>query len=153
MTTKRCPRCARTLDASQFTPDRHKGDGLASKCRACDRQMSREYYARNKAKANARTAADSARRYRANRAAALVIYWGRCAVCGSTEGLELDHVHGGGAAHRAIEAHRELYARIAATGHRLPDVELQLLCQPHHREKTMAETLRDDAGRFAGVIR
>lgn len=36
--------------AAEFSPDRHRRDGLSSKCKACDRLLSRACYEENRAK-------------------------------------------------------------------------------------------------------
>lgn len=77
--------------------------------------------------------------YAKNLAAAVAVYGGCCARCGSTDRLEFDHVNGDGAEHRKREHNQLMLRRIARTSARLPDVELQLLCHAHHWEKTLAE--------------
>lgn len=77
--------------------------------------------------------------YAKNLAAAIAIYGGCCVRCGSTDRMEFDHVNGDGAEHRKREHNQQMLRRIARTGARLPDVEIQLLCHAHHWEKTLAE--------------
>lgn len=44
MTGKHCPKCATTKPADEFGRDKHRKDGIASKCKACDAAASRERY-------------------------------------------------------------------------------------------------------------
>ena len=44
VSAKVCPRCGVLLPVAAFTPDRSHADGLASRCRRCDADRSREYY-------------------------------------------------------------------------------------------------------------
>lgn len=76
------------------------------------------------------------RRRRALRERAVEIYGGACAWCGESDLLEFDHVNNDGPEHRAWENEHKMIARIAGLGRPLPDVELQLLCKPHHQAKT-----------------
>jgi hypothetical protein len=73
-------------------------------------------------------------RYRAHRDAAIEALGGRCTTCGSTEGLEVDHIDNDGQEDRKHRATRAIYRAIgegATEG-------FQLLCRPHHVEKTLA---------------
>lgn len=123
-----------------------------NRCRDCVATAARGRY--QDARVQARVRAASKARYHAHREeanaqaheynrttkeAALRIYGSACAVCGSTQDLEFDHVQGDGAAHRKREGNQTMLRRIARTGARLTDVELQLLCITHHREKSSAE--------------
>ena len=67
------------------------------------------------------------------------IYGGKCAVCGQTELLDFDHVNSDGHEHRQVESAASMVLRIAQSGRRLDDVELQLLCHRHHGLKTSVE--------------
>lgn len=99
------------------------------------RNSSRKWMAENLEKSRA-----ASRIYVARiRAEAVRVYGGVCVTCKSTDRLELDHVNNDGRAHRKIEPHTQMYARIARTGARLTDVELQLLCVPCHHTKTGLE--------------
>lgn len=46
---KSCPRCGEEKPMSEFSPDASKSDGRASRCRPCDRERARAYYARHRA--------------------------------------------------------------------------------------------------------
>lgn len=48
---KYCPSCGQTKKAAEFGRDKRRCDGLQSYCRECERERSRERYARRKAKA------------------------------------------------------------------------------------------------------
>lgn len=66
VTAKWCPRCSAYLPVDEFSPDRSKSDGYASKCRGCDAAMSAEYRRRNLDRERARQQ-DYRRRARENR--------------------------------------------------------------------------------------
>ena len=44
---KRCPKCSRVLDVSEFTINRSRQDGLQRLCRECQRAYLKEHYAAN----------------------------------------------------------------------------------------------------------
>lgn len=152
MDTKRCPSCKITKPLSEWGKDRHRKDGLNSKCKACDADHAAAYYAKNRDRILARqhaqkatapaqeltAAREAARRaLRARyRAAAEAVYGGCCERCGAGGPFQFDHVDNDGAAHRLKEAPRDMVQRIAATGERLDDFELQLLCNDCHKVKT-----------------
>lgn len=116
---KTCRGCGRTLPASSdyFYRSRIVRAGLKSQCKRCLNEARTSYR-----KTHAEQARASARRYfavyRRERAAELRMYFnnrnarvrqevlahygGRCACCGETEPsfLGIDHIHGGGRAHR-----------------------------------------------------
>lgn len=163
-----CTGCSEHKDESEFARDKSKKSGRKSRCKACDRAKSARYYRTN---IEARREAGRAY-YAANvdvrkayyrehveeiaaardavRAAVRRIYGGVCVRCGATDELELDHVNDDGREHRQVEAQWSLYCRIARTGERVTDWELQLLCPEHHREKTAqdrAKTARYPNGR------
>jgi hypothetical protein len=59
---RRCPQCGRFLFPGDFAMDNSKGSGFASRCRDCDRERCRQYYAEHReerlaAKARARAQA------------------------------------------------------------------------------------------------
>lgn len=138
--TKYCPSCDTEKPAEDFSPDRARKGGRASKCRECDRARSRAYYAKH---ADERAAYHQANRDRrvaamlelntAIRASAVRVYGGACEWCGATDGLEFDHIDDDGAEHRDEEGQRAMYRRIAVTGERIADRRLRLLCRPCHR--------------------
>jgi hypothetical protein len=60
---KRCPKCGDMKPLSDFTPDKTKASGYASRCKPCDAARSKDYYQRtNGAKAKARYRADPEKR-------------------------------------------------------------------------------------------
>jgi len=62
---------------------------------------------------------------------------GNCCVrCGTTENLQLDHVHEDGAEHRArLNNNHDLMLREAIVSIQSGEGRYQLLCQPHNLEK------------------
>jgi uncharacterized C2H2 Zn-finger protein len=56
----RCPRCERVLPVSDFARDRSKASGHKSRCKACDREKARRYYAANRERVLAKRAARTA---------------------------------------------------------------------------------------------
>lgn len=78
---KRCPQCRESKPLKEFYLNRSAPDGHHSYCIPCARSKAAGYRARNRE---------------------LVFgHFGReCACCGTRENLTLDHVHGGGKAHR-----------------------------------------------------
>ena len=94
-----------------------------------------------KANPEAYRASTSARRIRVRRAA-LAVLGGVCVQCGSTELLEIDHIHGGGDIHRKTENTGSYVWRLASTG--VPDPRLQLLCHDCHMIKTATEKRERD---------
>jgi hypothetical protein len=152
---KRCPRCGVTKAGNEFSPDRSHASGLASRCKACVRDISKkrydrdggrkaaEYYARNRGRKKEQAAARYARtrdvlpsRWTRERASAIEVYGGRCERCGDTELLQFDHVDNNGGEHGKVESHQAMVRRIAESGRRLDDWRLQLLCRWHHRRRT-----------------
>jgi hypothetical protein len=55
---RRCPQCREVKPVEEFAIDRGKASGLASRCKACDRERCRAYYAEH---AEARRAAANQR--------------------------------------------------------------------------------------------
>lgn len=126
-TEKYCPACKTPKPTTAFWRNAARYDGLATRCIECHRNT----YGVSQLKARIE-------RMRALRLEAEMIYGGVCVVCGSSVRLEFDHVNGDGAAHRTWERVQAMYRRIVRVGRPLDDVELQLLCHVHHREKTRA---------------
>jgi hypothetical protein len=118
-----CPRCRAFKPVGEFATDRSRKFGYATKCRACDAAAHRARYVPSEARA-ARVA---------DRSRAIEIYGGVCAMCGSTDDLEFDHVDRNGQDHRTVETPLQMVRRIARTGERLTDYRLRLLCRPDHR--------------------
>jgi hypothetical protein len=142
MPEKRCTGCGTVKSLVEFAVATGKKSGHLSRCKSCDAEKARLYYAANKAKKQAydlgRAKEVAANRF-ALRKAAERVYGGECAVCGTSEGLEFDHVNGDGREHRLSEDHNTMVRRIASLGEKLPDVELQLLCFDHHHEKSLTD--------------
>ena len=68
-----------------------------------------------------------------------------CVICGTSDDLELDHVHGNGGEHRRLQGRGDKFYRyLLASGFPREceaggEYELQLLCHEHHLEKTTRE--------------
>lgn len=146
---KTCSKCRTRLPLSEFAADGSKKLGVKSLCKACDRAKAKAYYAANREK-RAEYFASRAEGVAADRAvlrqAAERIYGGVCEVCGSPDDLEFDHPDGDGKAHRAVESPSTMFRRIVATGSRLGDYNLRLLCGPHHKEFTAAQRASEARG-------
>lgn len=139
MDTKLCRACDTVKPVEEFARRGDRPSGRVSKCKACDRAKASRYYAENRDKRVAyyagraeEVAADRA----ALRLAAERIYGGACEVCGATGDMEFDHPDGDGKAHREVESPSTMFRRIVATGERITDYRLRLLCVPHHHEFT-----------------
>lgn len=74
---KRCPQCMRNLLKSDFYRNSSEADDCQSKCKDCERALREEL-----------------------RTKVFAHYGEMCACCGSAELLTIDHIHGGGNAHR-----------------------------------------------------
>lgn len=150
---KTCSRCGRMLPATpeHFPPDRRNRDGLQSWCRACGRLKSTGWQ-----KANPERALERDRAWRrANpervrergrsaqhrlRGEVVERLGGRCAECGSTEQLEVDHVYGGGREARDAAGPWAELRRIRDALRLDPaDPRYQLLCHDCHATKTAQE--------------
>ncbi len=142
-TTKTCPKCGVTTEASGFSRNRRTPDALEFYCRTCTAQRIRDKKAQNVAAGRCADcgqergsspyrlycqhcaelhAAFSAKYSRANHAAAIVAYSGgvpHCACCGASglPFLTLDHIDNGGKAHRRqYKGHQGLYRALARLG-------------------------------------
>ncbi len=99
---KKCSRCTRTKGATKFSVHARGLYKRMAWCKACQAEYQRDHrpgwYEENRAKANA-SARASVKRYRD---AVLDLYGGKCACCkeGKKNFLTLEHVLGGGSAHR-----------------------------------------------------
>lgn len=158
---KRCPDCKESKPRDEFGRNSKRPGGLQPYCKLCTsvrdrvyrqahadqrraymqayRNANRERLLANDrayrgAHANRRNASDRAYRD-VVRAAAIAALGGRCAECGTAEGLEVDHVNGDGKAHRK-SASIAVYTRQIADGS-YDGPPLQLLCSKHHRAKTL----------------
>jgi hypothetical protein len=71
------------------------------------------------------------------RSKAIAVYGGACFECKATNKiLDFDHVNGDGKQHRLKESSDATIRRIARTGQKIKDYELQLLCCCCHWDKT-----------------
>jgi hypothetical protein len=139
---KPCNGCGEVKTLAEFEPKPTNRLGYSSHCRVCknetrmaryyaqlerERQRSKDYYEANGH--TRRTAQQTAREQ------AVEIYGGYCVNCGDTRDLQFDHVNGDGGTHRTVEAAHIMVRRIAATGTRITDHDLQLLCKDCHQRK------------------
>jgi hypothetical protein len=126
---KRCPGCGITKPLAEFGKNRGTRDGRTSRCRDCLREGERHYRENNReavhelnriyrnepANQKAKLAQQRTRRA-ANREAVLVHYSPftppRCACCGTTQRLTIDHISRGGRAHR-----QEIFGKPDTGGH------------------------------------
>lgn len=109
----------------------------ARRCRPCDRAKAKAYYHRNRDAGSAlqSRAVLLSSRHAAMRADAVRIYGGACVRCGTTVGLDFDHVNNDGNLHRETETLVPMLRRICETQSRLSDWDLQLLCRRCHVAK------------------
>lgn len=146
---KTCRRCGQSKPFAEYSKHRTGAFGLQPRCRECRREDAADYYARNRRAVLARNAEwasanpDARRRlalakYLRDRAAAIAALGGSCP-CGEVVGLEIDHIAGGGSAHRRAMSNGQYYARIAK-GEMLDT--FQVLCSECHASKTSAEISR-----------
>lgn len=96
--TKQCCVCKERKPLSDFHRRGKSIDLLSSRCKPCDRANHKSWDEANPGA----TKASAARRRRRNRMVVIEHYGGKCACCGETQiqFLALDHIHGGGSAHR-----------------------------------------------------
>lgn len=89
---KKCSRCARTLDASEFNRSRGTRDGLHGYCRDCQK----EHYRTNAARHGVNVRRTSRARLAAIRRVVAAHLVGGCVDCGITDlrVLSFDHVRG-----------------------------------------------------------
>jgi hypothetical protein len=109
--TKRCWKCGEVKPLGQFRRNTSKRDGRRASCQDCERDRDRQRYQANreatleyqrqryKGIRDVRRAAH--RRWVDGLRDAVFNHYGRiCACCGTTENLSVDHINGGGVAHR-----------------------------------------------------
>ena len=140
MKSKRCGVCKMIKSLDEFARRSDRPSGRISRCKECDKEKAKAYYAANRERKAAYYAARnrelSEERAEARaliRKMAEAVYGALCEWCGATDELEFDHVNDDGAEHRKRESDVTYVRRIARTGARLPDVDLRLLCVPCHR--------------------
>jgi hypothetical protein len=108
---KRCSRCKTEKPVGAFGSNAAKRDGLQDACRECRRVDCGRYRVANReklaaadreyAKANPeKGAARSARYYSRLKAQIFGRYGDRCACCGATDNLSVDHINGDGPTQR-----------------------------------------------------
>ena len=84
-------------------------------------------------------------RYHKRRAEAVQLLGGKCVVCGTTEGLEIDHVD------RSLKTMNVARMAWVSKERFLKELEnCQLLCKPHHIDKTREEQSVPHGGGKAG---
>jgi hypothetical protein len=129
MAEKACITCEEVKPLDQFWKDKRRKDGCKARCAPCAIRSNRESYNRNPA---ARVAAamrwrqkNSERHYAYTRDHRQVVkarliagYGGECTCCGETEiaFLTLEHINGGGRAHRAIKDSLGIYREVIKAG-------------------------------------
>lgn len=84
-------------------------------------------------------------RYHRLRAKAIEILGGKCAVCGSTENLEIDHVN---RADKTIDLGKLTSVSLERFSNELK--VCQLLCEEHHKQKTSRESSVEHGGGKTG---
>lgn len=120
-----------------FCPFAMRDKGILPNCRCKPRRKKmskagydKEYYERNRERILERKKAE----YQEERLALIERLGGRCAICNSIENLEIDHIHGGGKAHRKTFSNYTKYIEFLTT---LSQEELErdyrVLCKPHNR--------------------
>ncbi len=153
-------RCAGPLCLGQarpladFGPDAARKDGLQARCRACQVETMRlrraadpdkyREYDRLRRAADPGKAREQKRRQAASARDRCLARYGRwCTCCGTTDDLTIDHVGGGGAAHRAAvsgaRGGSRFYAWLAARG--FPP-GYQTMCRPCNASKGDGERCR-----------
>lgn len=130
--TKVCVSCKRELSFELFYPrsDGH-GDGYFRACAECERAKGRAKYERRREHERKRHAEKWLRLKRE----VIGHYGGRCTCCGETElvFLALDHINGGGNAHRKSVGAGNFYSWVKQNGY--PD-GLQVHCHNCNWAKT-----------------
>jgi hypothetical protein len=136
--TKTCKKCGKVKSFSEFHRDKRRTDGYRDECRACGTARRNHYR-----KTHRKAAALADRKYKQamrqrDRAEVFAHYGTSCACCGATENLTIDHVNGGGNAHRrelgggGVNFYRWLVKQELPPGY-------QTLCRPCNRSKSERE--------------
>lgn len=159
---KECGICKKPKLPDRFHKKKASLDGLQYACKDCVKLYRQEYYQSNKSKernSNNRwkelnpnfkewhktEAGIASRKKNRDKAKQKVIAWfgGKCADCGSQDGLELDHVNGDGKEHRKMlfgtRKGCDMYQYLASHNMDAGGYELQLLCYYCHKKKTQEE--------------
>ena len=128
MGMKTCKACGMSKAVADMHPNKSALDGIGNVCRACRRardarhreahrdeyrKASREWRQRNPARARELSRQHDQRL----REEVISAYGGRCACCGETifDFLTLDHINGGGSAHRK-STHGKVYTQLRREG-------------------------------------
>jgi hypothetical protein len=128
ITEKQCVTCGVTKPVPEFYANKQNQDGLGCYCKTCKREHDRRYRDKNRDRvrrqarewrtANTDHANELRRGYeRALRLQVVEAYGGKCACCGEShiQFLTLDHINGGGSAHRK-SIHGKVYAELRRNG-------------------------------------
>ena len=155
--TKTCKTCQILKPVSDFTvTDKVRGYYYphCKLCQAAKKKAKRQsdpatynayqrsYYEKNKEKLLPRARKANAKAYRNMKAEILSLLGGKCAVCGITQFLQVDHVQGNGGEHRGRTPNNHTTSlRDIRNAARADEAEgkYQLLCANHHYEKTLTE--------------
>jgi 5-methylcytosine-specific restriction endonuclease McrA len=151
--TKTCSKCKQEKSIFDFCSNRSHKDGLLLWCKPCHRAAAREYAKGHRAERAARRSGAAARAYdavyrkghlaehaarevaggAARREAMRALLGDACVRCGSTDGLEFDHVAPGSKSF-TVGAH------LGCAWSRLMEelAKCQLLCHDCHWDKTLA---------------
>lgn len=121
---KKCNRCGKEKEITEFYKNRSMKDGRLGQCKVCkdaydkDRQMT---WGREKRLMNQK-------RYKQRERLKVIIALGeKCECCGETnyEFLQVDHINGGGRKHR-IATNQDVYRDIIKQG--IPKDKFRILC-------------------------
>jgi hypothetical protein len=128
--TKTCRMCGETKPLSLFRRDSRISTGYAARCMACTQRQ----YRLTRSQETVRLG--RARRRLAARNAVFDHYGWTCRCCGATEDLSIDHVRGGGTAHRRTlfrwDSGTDFYLWLVRQGF---PAGYQTLCMPCNRSK------------------
>lgn len=138
--TKICAMCKQEFPRSEFARDPRFSNSANAYCKECDRTYQREWRRKNKDRVNARireryqkdktAMREPTQRYKVKlREECIAAYGGKCACCGESalEFLCIDHVNGGGNAHRKTLAGKSIHLWLKERGY--PKDDFRVLCQ------------------------
>lgn len=149
---KLCAKCGEDKPLNEFSRDATSRDDHARVCKACNRR----YYLANRPAvldrmrlyhaAHPEVARERVRRWEQRLRPTIFAHYGStCACCGTTEDLTIDHIDGGGGAHRkelfgnSRKAGGRFYAWLIRNGF---PAGYQTLCQPCNGSKREGERCR-----------
>src|SRR3990167_4626766 len=97
---KKCAKCKKLLELSQFNKQKKSPDGLQYYCKSCLREVGRKWDRENREDGN-KGSREIKKRLKL-RMGALEAYGMKCTCCGESElkFLAIDHINGGGRKHR-----------------------------------------------------